>query len=114
MAATLSRRGSREPGPRKCGRALIHVFGWRPDAHPRIRCLWHLHTVLDADIRSDCCGRDREWRAEESSFSAIGTLAEACLTTSNPGQALSALKSLRPQQGVEQETQQPGSDEGGE
>jgi hypothetical protein len=30
------------------------------------------------------------------------------------GQALSALKSLRPQQGVEQVTQQAGSDEGGE
>jgi hypothetical protein len=30
------------------------------------------------------------------------------------GQALSALKSLRPQQGVEQVTQQADSDEGGE
>jgi hypothetical protein len=32
----------------------------------------------------------------------------------NLGRALSALKSLRPQQGVDQVTQQPGSDERGE
>jgi hypothetical protein len=31
----------------------------------------------------------------------------------NPGRALSALKSLRPQQGEDQVTQQTGSDEGG-
>jgi hypothetical protein len=37
-----------------------------------------------------------------------------CLTKPNPGQALSALKSLRPQQGVDQVKQQASSDEGGE
>jgi hypothetical protein len=38
----------------------------------------------------------------------------ACLMKPSLRQALSALKSLRPQQGVEQVTQQAGSDEGGE
>jgi hypothetical protein len=35
-------------------------------------------------------------------------------TKLNPGQALSALESLRPQQGEDQVKQQAGSDEGGE
>lgn len=44
----------------------------------------------------------------------VGLIEPVSRLKPNPGRALSALKSLRPQQRVDQVTQQPGSDERGE